>query len=384
MIKKVIRFFTPDVIEVTLREKALSAFLAFIATLACMQISNVIIDINQMPIYVASIGASALLVFVAPKSPLSQPWPILASHFVSASIGVLCYIVFTDLILASSMAVGLSIFFMYLFKCLHPPGGAASLGVVLAGSEVHNLGFQFVFTPVLLNAALLIVFGLILNNLVPGRRYPNVIMKRRDEDAAKQLDWSWNKSLFNEADLEAALTTMGTYVDVSRNDLTRIYRLAVTHANQREIGAVTCSDVMSKNTITAEYSTELKVAWLVMQENQLKALPIVDRFNRVIGVVTLADFFRNIDVESADGTLQEKMRLFLKRTEGSEANKVEVVGQIMSSPAITVNEETHVIQVLSIFTDQNIHHLPVINHKKYLVGIVTRTDIMRVLSVLRA
>jgi len=377
--EKVLRFFLPDPSTVSNRERYLSAFLAFLATLISVFISSLMIDVSQAPVFVASIGAAAVLVFAAPKSPLSQPWPLIGGHLVSASIGVFCYQNIPSFMFAVAMAVGLAILLMYLLRCLHPPGGAAALSVVLGSAEIQAMGYEYVFTPVAVNIVVLLLTGMLLNNLVPGRRYPiealNTKVNRRDE-------WATGRATFDQADIESAIREMDSFLDISHADLNRIYRIAVRHANQRRVGDVRCQDIMSKDVFSVEFGATLEEVWHLLNSNKLKALPVVDRFSRVVGIVTVSDFVKHAQITDQD-SMAEKIKSFLRVTEGENSNKPEVVGQIMSEPATTVPFDEHVINVVSLFTEKNIHHLPVLNEKKVLVGMITRSDVMRALALLR-
>lgn len=101
----------------------LSAFLAFFATLFSVYMSSFLIDISKEPVYIASMGAAAVLLFAVPNSPFSQPWAFLGSHLIASVVAVFCYQNINFFPIAIATAVALSIFFMYVFRCLHPPGG---------------------------------------------------------------------------------------------------------------------------------------------------------------------------------------------------------------------------------------------------------------------
>lgn len=377
--KQIFQYFSSDTRTVSFQEKALSAFLAFIATLLCIYVSSFFIDVSKEPVYIASLGAAAVLLFAAPSSPFSQPWPLLGSHLICALVGIICYQFIPQFFLAAALAVGLSIFFMYISKSLHPPGGAMALSIVLGGNELQTLGYQYILSPVLINVFILLCFALLINNLVPGRTYP---IKALTESEAEQRELGVQTSLYNQDDLETALSEMDSYIDISRADLHRIYRLAVSHANQRKIGKVNCGDIMQKDVLTFEYSTELEQAWRSLHENNLKGAAVVDPFNRVIGIVTVSDFVKHADINT-HREVNDKMKRFLKRTEGQTSEKLEVVGQVMSEPAIVMEQDQHIIKLLDIFAEHRFHHIPIVDERKYLVGMVTRSDLMKALTVLR-
>lgn len=128
---------------------------------------------TDLVLIVGSLGASAVLIFGAIKSPLAQPRNLLGGHVISACVGVtaakLC--AFAPW-LAAALAVSLSIAVMHLTRTLHPPGGATALIAVIGGPKIHQLGYFYVLMPVAAGALLMLVVALAVNNLAPKRRYP--------------------------------------------------------------------------------------------------------------------------------------------------------------------------------------------------------------------
>ena len=178
---------------------------------------------------VASMGASAVLLFAVPHGPLSQPWPLMGGHLISAVIGVSCALTIANPLLAGPLAVALAIAAMHYLRCIHPPGGATALTAVAGGSSVHELGYQFVLTPVLLNALIMLITAVVVNYAFPWRRYPaNLIKPSAKRKAAKAIA----PDKLRHDDLEYALREIGSYIDISEDDLVKIYQLADKHAKE--------------------------------------------------------------------------------------------------------------------------------------------------------
>lgn len=154
------------------REKVVSLVGGAVALYVVIVVSQNALGFDGAQLLVASMGASAVLLFAVPQGPLSQPWPVIGGHAISALIGVACADVISNRTLAAACAVGLAIGAMHHFKCIHPPGGATALTAVWAGPAVRELGYSFVVRPVLLNAATIVAIAVLFNALVPGRRYP--------------------------------------------------------------------------------------------------------------------------------------------------------------------------------------------------------------------
>lgn len=133
---------------------------------------------------IASMGSSAVLLFAVPHGPLSQPWSVFGGHLVSAIIGVACAKLIAEPMLAAATAVALAIGAMHYLRCIHPPGGATALGAVVGGDVVRQMGFQFVLTPVMLNATTILLVALLFNAPFAWRRYPAAFARRANEPAA--------------------------------------------------------------------------------------------------------------------------------------------------------------------------------------------------------
>jgi CBS-domain-containing membrane protein len=126
-----------------------------------------------LPLIMAPFGASAVLVFGAFRSPLAQPRNVLGGHVISALIGVSVYYLVGDAqVLAISLAVPTAIAVMYLSGTLHPPGGATAFVTAAGGSSIHALGYWYVLSPCALGSIILILFGLVINNIPAKQQYP--------------------------------------------------------------------------------------------------------------------------------------------------------------------------------------------------------------------
>lgn len=125
------------------------------------------------PFLIGSFGASCVLVFGAPASPLAQPRNLIGGHLVSAVTGVACQMLLPDAgWIAAALAVSTAILLMSITKTLHPPGGATALIAVAGGKAIHELGWLYPFFPCLAGAFILLAVGLVSNNLIVRGRYP--------------------------------------------------------------------------------------------------------------------------------------------------------------------------------------------------------------------
>lgn len=135
-------------------------------TLGILAISEITTFVGH-PLLIGSFGASAVLLFGATDSPLSQPRNLVGGHLVSAVVAVLVVALFGSTPLTMALGVGLAIFVMNLTNTTHPPGGATAL-IGVQGA----VGPEFILLPVLIGAMILLVTAIFTNNVVYHRSYP--------------------------------------------------------------------------------------------------------------------------------------------------------------------------------------------------------------------
>jgi CBS-domain-containing membrane protein len=130
---------------------------------------------HDLTLIIGSFGASAVLLFGAPRSPLAQPRNVLGGHVISALVGVICWQLMGSIPgLAQAMAVATALALMHLTRTLHPPGGATALIVTLGSEPVQKMGFWFVLMPAAIAPLFLLLVALLVNNLPRSRRYPEI------------------------------------------------------------------------------------------------------------------------------------------------------------------------------------------------------------------
>ena len=176
-------------------------------------------------------------------------------------------------------------------------------------------------------------------------------------------------------DLRAALKEMKAYMDVTEEDLKKIYEIALRHARERLVSRVLVKDVMTKNVTSVKRDADLHEASRLLSEHRISGMPVVDDNNRVIGVVSEADILVLAGMNKKH-TFKDVLRTVLgepvpARTGG---NRVE---DVMSFPPITSRAEDEVMEVAKILDERRIKRLPVVDNEGKLLGIVSRADIVR-------
>jgi CBS-domain-containing membrane protein len=212
-------------------EKLVSVIGGFVGIFMIILTSGYFVGMDNSALLVASMGASAVLVFGVPHGALSQPWQLIGGHGISAIIGVTVAMWLPGILIPGALAVALAIGAMHYLRCIHPPGGATALAAVVGGPAVHALGYRYVVTPGLLNAGIILVTAIVVNYAFPWRRYPAKLGRRQATLATEPAaDTGQAPAEISHADLEYALRKMNLYVDVTEEDLSRIYSLARRHS----------------------------------------------------------------------------------------------------------------------------------------------------------
>jgi CBS domain-containing membrane protein len=378
-IQQFFRFITVDPVNLSIKGKLISVISSFSAILIVAWVTQKSGVSAAYPILVASMGASAVILFIMPGSPLAQPWPLVGGHLISAVIGITCAQLFADTIFASACASGGSVLAMLLLRCLHPPAAATALTPIIAGDSVNFMNYSFVLMPVGINVAIMLVMAIAINRWVLRYEYPTVpqLADNKKHKYSTIIQPSQRIGI-SEQDLEQALENMDMFMDVSTGDLSRLLTVAQMQSFKRYRGNITCADIMVRNILTVEYGTEVEEAWQIMQSEKLKAMPVIDRASRVIGIITWNDFFKFINV-GADEAFQEKFRAFIRRTPNVSTDKPESVGHIMTSSVSVLPESAHIAELIPLMSNQGYRQIPIVNSQNRLVGMVYQANLIAAL-----
>lgn len=312
------------------------------------------------PWLVPPLGASAVLVFGVPGSPLAQPWSVVGGNTVSALAGIACVHWLGTPMLAAPMAVGSAIALMFALRCLHPPGGAAAL-VVSLGSITDP---RFALDPILLNSLLLAASGIVYNTLT-GRAYPHRQAKPAAAPGAN-------------ADLDTVIARYNQVLDISRDDLQALLEDAQLQGYQRRLADLRCAEIMSPRPVTVTPETTIAQAWRLFREHRIKALPVVGAGGAVVGIVTPADFMREAE-DARDDSHDERRRRMRSWSRAAPGVPIDTVARIMTRRVRVTSVGSHLSDLVPLFASTGHHHLPVVDEAQRLVGIITQSDVVAAL-----
>lgn len=306
-------------------------------------------ELSTAPLLVAPVGASAVLVFAIPASPLAQPRAVIGGNLLSALIGVTAGLLFPQPLLAAAIAAGAAALAMSLTRTLHPPGGACALGAALA-APASAAAYGTILTPIALCSVLITVAAAIYVNLT-GRSYPHRIQARTSPHATGDRPPA-ERVGFTDADLDAALAQYGELLDVSREDLDALFRQVELQAHRRLHSQIRCEDIMSRDVVAVDLDQSARSALAFLQQHDLRTAPVVDADRRVVGLVRRAEL-----VAAGDRPVSRVLDPFVHK----------------------VRPGTPIQALLPLLSSGATHEAMVVDVDRVLVGVITQTDLLAVL-----
>lgn len=335
----------------TVRDRAL-ACLGAVAGIGLVALASAAVRGAALgdPSIFAPLGASAVLLFAVPASPMAQPWPIVGGNALSAASGLIVAAIVPDRTIAAGLAVGLAVGVMSITRSMHPPGGAAALTAALGGPSVSAAGTAFPLVPVGIEALGLVALGWAYHRL-RGHTYP------RSSSAASaassgtlDLPPSWRVGPTRQ-DLDEVLDELGETFDISPADLALLVREVEAHALVREHGDLMAADIMSTDIHSVSRGDDPAAARSILLESGVRLLPVLDEHRHVIGAVGLRELAR------PGRSITELM-----------------------APALTADPRTPAVTLIEPLTDGHLHAAMIVDDSRRLLGIVSQADLLAALA----
>lgn len=356
---------------IPLAERMKVALTAFISVFTVVLVSQQVQDPGAMVVLLGSMGASSVIMFALPSSPLAKPWPFLVGHSMAACIGFILTFFISELALLAATTIACVLMVMYILECMHPPAAATALVPALAAqhTEIHI----DILVPILLNIVVFFVVSQILHRLVMKRRWikpePNYdpVHLHHDQTPLKRLG-------LQSEDLVQAINSFDSVLAVSQEELESIYQQAQKLAYQRRTGEILSRDIMSSDVITVSEDTPLGMAWKILHKHKISMLPVVNEERELLGVISSVDFLKNLSVPSYAGLLKHLNRILVKRKHRKEVNNK--VKDVMVTDVIAVKDTDHIVALVPLLSDIGLHHIPVLNAEQKLCGIITQSDLI--------
>jgi CBS domain-containing membrane protein len=193
---------------------------------------------------------------------------------------------------------------------------------------------------------------------------------------------SESKRTLQRQDFERALQSMDTFIDVEVDDLMTLAQRAQHFAEQRLSEALLVANIMSHPVATvSEHASMAEAAHLIVTE-RISGLPVVDAEQRLVGIVTEADFLRGLGVpahQPSHNLWQTLETLFAHLGHNGELESPnDPVSRHMARNVVCTTPQADLDQVLALMKQHHIKRLPVCDDTRHVVGMVTRSDMVRI------
>ena len=180
----------------------------------------------------------------------------------------------------------------------------------------------------------------------------------------------------SDGDIFEAMKDMRGYLDVTPGDLKEIYKFAYRHAHDRIMKSVKARDIMTREVITVGRLTPLDEVAGVMASGGISGVPVLEDDGTIAGVISGKDFLTSMGAKDK----MNFMAVIAECLKGRKCVSMPVsrkkAEDIMTSPAITVEENTAVSEIAAIFSSKKINRVPVVDQSGTIIGIVSRADIV--------
>ncbi|MFD1794455.1 CBS domain-containing protein [Paracoccus aurantiacus] len=257
---------------------------AFVGLTVTAVVAFVVSPDRWLALYlIAPFGATAVLVFAAPNSPLAQPWPAIVGNTASALTAILLCRVLPDPLISVPLAVGLAIAVMAALRATHPPGGAVAMTVALGADRILPSGFGFALLPVAAGTIILVATAAIYAQLT-GRRYPlrqfGEVNPQGTHDPAPV-----ERLGLTEDELTEILSRYRQSLNLGVEDLARLIGAAEMQAASHMAGPQTAQAIMSRDLVTVAPDTDIEEIAALFLRHGFTSLPVVDADGRFLGVI---------------------------------------------------------------------------------------------------
>ena len=186
----------------------------------------------------------------------------------------------------------------------------------------------------------------------------------------------------NREDYERAVQSMDTFIDVSVSDLMTLAERAEHFAGQRATESLRVSRIMRQPVRVVHPHTTMAQAAHLMVTERISGLPVVDDAERLVGIITEADFLRGLGVPAHHPTHNLWQTLESLFTHLSHHANLEGPGDPVSDhmvrDVVCAIPELYVDDVLALMKQHRVKRVLVCDGERHVIGVVTRSDLVRV------
>ena len=371
-----VRSLGPAVARPPLLEAFRAGLGAFVGLgVAGLFVLSPLVDLRLGLYLIAPFGASAVLLFAVPNSPLAQPWSAIVGNGVAAIVGVTVCLFIADPVLRISLAVGLAITAMIVCRAVHPPAGAVAMTAAMSPEAIADLGFRFVLAPVLAGTLVLVVVAMIFNRLT-GRRYP---FRQFDTQARPGTPdpLPTDRLGLSEEELTAILEKYRQSFNLGVEDLARLIGAAELQAATHRTGPMTVADIMSTNLVTIPPDAPLSDVADLFRRHNFTSLPVIGPKDTFLGII----FQIHLITCARDSTLRfdHGFRSAMRRLIDGKREAPLRAEAIMNTTGPRVASTVPIAALVPLMAAGDVDAVPVLEDER-VIGIVTRTDLIRALA----
>jgi CBS domain-containing membrane protein len=372
----VIRSFGPAVA----RTSPVEALRAGIGALAGLSLTGLFVlspgvDLDLGLYLVAPFGASSVLLFALPNSPLAQPWSAIVGNTVAALVAVAVCLTVEEPALRIPLAVGLAVTATILCRALHPPAGAVAMTAAMSPDAVESLGFWFALAPIAAGSAVLVLLAIAYARLT-GRRYPFRQFDEPNRRGTGDAEPVERLGLTGD-ELAGILERFRQSFNLGVEDLARLIGAAELQAAAHHAGPLTAADMMSRNLVTVRPETPLVEVADRFRRHRFTSLPVVAADGRYLGVIFQIHLISRAREDALP--LERRFVPALKRLLDPRRDQPVRAEEIMSVTGPRAGPSTPIGALLPMLADGDVDAVPVLENGR-IVGIVTRTDLIAALA----
>lgn len=320
---------------------------------------------------VAPFGASAVLVFAVPNSPLAQPWSVVVGNTASALVALALLASLPAEHWVVPLAVALAIVAMLTLRALHPPGGAVALLLALQGTG----GDLVTLASVAVGSGLLVGLGVLWNHAV-GRVYP--FRQPSQPGTHGTTDPTPEARIgLDPADLATILEDYRQSANLGVADLARLVGAAEQAAAARRMEGFVAADIMSRDLVTVGPDAPLSQVADIFRKRGFTSLPVVGEADRLLGLIFQIDLIRRA---REDAFRQHHSFIHaLAHLIDSHRKRPPKASEIMETGTPRIAPDTPVGAIMPLLADGGAEAVAVVEGPR-VVGIVTRTDLVSALA----
>tara|TARA_R110002020_G_scaffold475558_1_gene710933 strand:+ start:52591 stop:53790 length:1200 start_codon:yes stop_codon:yes gene_type:complete len=367
-----LRPFGPVIGPPNRRDTAAGAAGAGLALLLCaVLILWAGFDLSSGVLLIAPMGATTVILFALPNSPLAQPWSAIVGNTVSALVALGVHQITRDPALSIGASACLSLGAMFLTRSLHPPGGAVALTASLNPAMLDTLGLDFVLIPVFLGTVVLVASAMLwhqLNGRVYPFRQPQAVGPHATADKAAQ-----QRLGLEPEELARILANYRQSANLGVEDLARLIGAAEEVAASHALGAMTCDAIMSRDLITVRPDTRAAQVADLFRKHGFTSIPVVEKGGVLRGVIFQLDLIRRARRDSMRAKTNFGAGMAAIRRDRSVG--IIRASEIMTTGLPTVVATTPVASLMPLLADGGAEAVPVMQGDR-IVGIATRTDLL--------